>query len=144
MVVKTDRVGEIADTALDGERLAQGIVSGDGDLSFGLLGEAQHHEDGGGFAGAVGAEQPEHLAFFYREVQSVDGNRLAVALGDAFERDDRFRHRRPNLLTAPNITSSAAAMTPRPATPQRVEVSTVMRYFAVSELPSPLTVKFAM
>ena len=36
-------------------------------------------------------------------------------------------HRRPNLATAPTISSSATPMTPAPAMPQTVEVATVTR-----------------
>src|SRR5437868_1278583 len=127
MIVEADRIGEVADPALDFERLTQWIMAGDGDAPLGRLGQAEHHQDGGRFASAVGAEKPEYLAFGDGKIEIVDGNGIAVALAHPFEVDDGRFHRRPNLRTAPNITRSAAAMTPKPATPQTVEVRTVTR-----------------
>ena len=43
------------------------------DLARGGVYEAQYHFYRGGFAAAVGAEKPEHLAAPHREVESLDG-----------------------------------------------------------------------
>ncbi len=61
------------------------------------------------------------------EVDAVDDDAGAVALGEAARGDDGLAHRRPNLATAPTISSSAAPMTPTPTMPQVVEVPTVTR-----------------
>src|SRR5262249_23540224 len=43
-------------------------------------------------AGAVRADQAEHLAAIDRQRQLVDGDRRAVPFADLLERDDRFGH----------------------------------------------------
>ena len=91
------------------------------------LGEPEHHQDGGGLAGPVGAKQSEDLAFGDIEINVVDDGGAPVALGQAARRDDVFGHRRPNLTTAPTMISSAAAMMPTPAMPQTVDVTTCTR-----------------
>ncbi len=82
VVVEADRVGQIADPALDRERLAHRIVARDPHLAGGYLGEAEHHQDGGGLAGAVRPQQAEGLALEDVEVEGVDDDALAVALGE--------------------------------------------------------------
>ncbi len=66
IVVEADRVGQIADPTLDLQRLAHRIVAQHPHLSVRDLGQAEHHQDGGGLAGAVRAEQPEDLALRHR------------------------------------------------------------------------------
>ena len=56
-----------------------------------------------------------------------DGDRIAVTLGKPLRFENDCAHRRPYLKTAPPRTSTAAAITPRPAAPQSVEVLTVTR-----------------
>ena len=44
--------------------------------------QAEQHPGGRGLAGAVGAEEAEHLALFDIEVQAVDDGAAAVTLGE--------------------------------------------------------------
>ena len=117
MVVEADRVGQIADPALDLERLAHRIVAEHADAAVRDLGQAEHHQDGRGLAGAVRPEQAEDLAARDRERDAVHGRGAAVALGEALRLDDGVAHRRPNLATAPTMISSAIAMMPTPTMP---------------------------
>ena len=148
MIVEADGVGQIADTPLDLERRARRIEAEHADLAGRNLGQAQHHQDRGGLAGAVRPEQAEHLALADAERDRVDGNRLAVALGQALRRDHGIErrgvfsfcvaHRRPNLATAPSIRRSATPITPAPAMPHTVEVATVMRNWLEALSPREL------
>ena len=79
------------------------------------------------FACAVRAKQSEDFTFLDRKIEAVDRKRRAIALTERLRIYDRLNHRRPNLRTEPTSTSSAAAMTPAPANPHRVEVRTVTR-----------------
>ena len=126
-VVEADGVGQIADPALDRERLAHGVAPHHPHLAVRDVGEAEHHQDGRGLAGAVRPQQAERLAPQDVEIDAVDDDARAVALGEAPRGDDGLAHRRPNLATAPTISSSAAPMTPTPTMPQVVEVPTDMR-----------------
>ncbi len=65
-----------------------GIVAQDPDHATGRLGEPEQHQDGRRLAGAVRAQQPEHLAGLDREVEVVDGRDRAVLLGQAPGGDD--------------------------------------------------------
>ena len=63
-------VGQIADPALDLQRRARRIVAEHADLARGYFGQAEHHQDRRGLAGAVRPEQPEHLALDDVEVDA--------------------------------------------------------------------------
>ena len=54
-------------------------------------GDADHHPDGGGLAGAVWPQQPEHGAGFDAQAQVFDGDLVSVGFGDAVQFDDRHR-----------------------------------------------------
>jgi hypothetical protein len=49
---------------------------------------AEDHPHGGGLAGAVGADEPEHLPLTDREGEVVEGDQLAIAAGQALQ----FQH----------------------------------------------------
>ena len=51
-------------------------------------GHADHHADGGGFAGAVGAEQAEHRARLNGEREAFDRDFRAVDFADVVKFDD--------------------------------------------------------
>ena len=142
VVVEADGVGQIADQALDLERLARRIVAEHADGAGGHLGQAQHHQNGRGLAGAVRPEQAEDLAAPDRERDVVHGRDAAVALGQTLRLDDGVAHRRPNLATAPTMISSAIAMMPMPMAPHIVETPTATRnwVFAVSPRAAALKV----
>ena len=136
VVVEADRVRQIADQALDRERLAHRVMPEYASLPGADVAQAEQHQNRGGLAGAVGAEQAEDFARADIEVDAIDGDRRAIALGEAFGLDDRGdAHRRPKRTTAPTMMSSAAPMMPTPATPHMVEVVTVTRKFAVPFSP---------
>ncbi len=127
VVVEADRVGQVADPALHRERLAHRVIAEDADLPVRDLGQAEHHQDRRGLAGAVRTEQPENLALRHRERNAVDDGRSVVALGEVLRLDDVAAHRRPNHTTEPIITSSAPPISARPTMPHIVEVVTATR-----------------
>ena len=47
--------------------------------------DIENHPEGSGLAGAVGAEESDHLALVDREAQIVDRDKVAEASGYAFE-----------------------------------------------------------
>src|SRR5262249_45132093 len=137
IIVEADGIRQIADVPLDRERLALGIVPEHPRLPFGEIGQPEQHQDRGGLARAVGAEQPENLAARDLEAPVIDGRGAVVALREPLRLDDVFVHRRPNLATAPTSTSSAIAMMPTPAAPHTVEVASVMRNWPDALSPPP-------
>ena len=72
VVVEADGVGQVADPALDLERLAHRIEAQHLDRAAAGLGQPEHHQDGRRLAGAVGPEQAEDLAAADAEVDRVD------------------------------------------------------------------------
>ena len=149
-VVEADLVGQVADPPLDFERLAQRVEPGDLGASAGRLGEAEQHQDRRRLARAVRAEDADDLAGADLEIDMVDRQRGAVALGQPRRPDHHLarhiavlnprRHcsvgqRRPKRATANTTTKSAIAMMPIATAPHSVEVSTVMRKLADSDSP---------
>ena len=143
VVVEADRVWQIADVAFDFKRLADRIAAQHTNRTARDLGQAQHHQDGGGLAGAVRPEQAEDLAAPDSERNSVHRHGAAVALGQALGLDDGIAHRRPNRATAPTRINSAMPMMPTPATPHNVEVETATRYWVEAVSPRDVAVKDA-
>src|SRR5262249_29589914 len=129
------QVRQIADPPLDLERLAHGVITRDLYGAGRYLGQPQHHQNGGCFAGTIRPQEAECLAFDNVEVEGVDDNGLAIALGEAPRSDDGRAHRRPNLRTAPNINANASAMRPNPTIPHVVEVATVTRNWVEAVSP---------
>src|SRR6201999_3982873 len=54
-------------------------------------GDADHHADGGGLAGTVGAEEAEHTAGFDSEAEICNGDFSVVGLADMLEFYDGHR-----------------------------------------------------
>src|ERR1700744_3320614 len=149
MVVEADGWGKKAHPPLHLQRRARRIEAEHADLARRNLGEAQHHQDRGGLARAVGPEQAEHLAALDGEGDAVDRAGITIGLGEVLRRDHDLgrhdcclalllAHRRPNLATAPSIRSSATPITPAPAMPHTVEVATVMRNWLEAFSPREL------
>ena len=86
-VVEADAVRQVADAALHLERVPGRIEADDAGPARRRLGQAEEHQDGRRLAGAVLAEQPEDLAGVDLEVEVVDGDEVAVALGQPAGRD---------------------------------------------------------
>ncbi len=82
VVVEPDVVGQVADPTFHRQRVAPRVETIDTCRAAARLGQAEQHQDGGGLAGAVGAEQPEDLATADLQRQRVDGRAIAVALGE--------------------------------------------------------------
>jgi hypothetical protein len=85
LLIETALLGQVADAmeVLAGEGLAEETDgAGIGHRN------ADHHTDGGGFAGAIGAEETEHGAGFDVEADVVDGDFCVVDLTDFLELDD--------------------------------------------------------
>ena len=84
LIVEADRVRQIADPALDLERLAHRVVAERLAPARRVTSvKPEQHQDGRRLAGAVGPEQAEDLAGADAEIDAVDGERRAVALGQA-------------------------------------------------------------
>ena len=96
--VEADRVGQVADPALDLARLAFRIQPHDRGRPAGRFGEAEEHQDGRGLAGAVLAEEAEDLARSHLEVQGVHCGQRPVALRQRLGPDDRLGRRRRRRL----------------------------------------------
>jgi len=75
---------EVADEAFGGEGILGDVKPADGDLAGGGGDEAGNHPHGGGFAGAVGAEESEHFAPLHGEGNIVDGQFGAERLAQIF------------------------------------------------------------
>ena len=90
VLVEADRVGQVADPALDLARLPGRVEAHDGCLAVGRLGQPEQHQDRRRLARAVLPEQPEDLARVDLEVEPVDGRQRPVLLGQPARPDDRL------------------------------------------------------
>ena len=85
LLVEAALLGQIADAV---EQLAREGLAEEADGAGVGHGDADHHADGAGLAGAVGAEQAEHGAGFDGEGEVFDGDLGVVGLADVVEFDD--------------------------------------------------------
>ena len=105
---------QIAQHALGGDRVVHDIVPAHAGATGCRREEPGDHLHGGGFAGAVRAEEAEHAAWFEFETDAIDGGQLAVALGQLPGFDHRdvtacclrssIRRPRKNACAATNTT----------------------------------------
>ena len=82
--------GEVAaDAFADFERalFMEDVVSGDRGGAGGGGHVAGEHADGGGFSGAVGSEETDDDSFGDFERDVIDGEEIAVALGELIHHD---------------------------------------------------------
>ena len=108
--VEADVVGQVADLALDRERLAGRVEADDAHDAPGGLGEPEQHQHGRRLAGTVGPQQPEDLARVDREVERVDRGEVAVLLGQPPGDDDGvLRDLREDLGDGPAARRSRGA-----------------------------------
>jgi hypothetical protein len=89
--------GDDADLAFDFDGVGDGVEAEDLDAAGGGGEEAGEHLDGGGLAGAVGAEEAEELTGGDGEVDVLDGGEVAEAAGEAGG-DDGWDHVREGYL----------------------------------------------
>src|SRR5579863_5940844 len=85
LLVKATLFGQVADAVEAGavEGLAEEIdAAGVGN------GDAHHHANGAGFAGAVGAKEAEHLAGFNGQAEVFDSDLVLIGFGHCVELDD--------------------------------------------------------
>src|SRR6185369_6070495 len=75
---------QIAQRALGLQRLLAHVVAAHARRARAGLEEARDHAHGGGLAGAVGAQQPEHLARFGAETQRVHRREGTIASSEQF------------------------------------------------------------
>ena len=95
VIVKTDLIGQVADPALDFERLAQRIEAGNQGMTAGRLGQPQQHQDRRRLARPVGPEDADDLTGADLDVDAVDRESCAVTLGQRLRADhDLASHRR--------------------------------------------------
>ena len=81
--------GDYADLAFDLDGVGGGIEAENLDAAGGRGEEAGEHLDGGGFAGAVGAEEAEELTGGDAEVDVLNGGEVAEAAGQVGGGDGR-------------------------------------------------------
>ena len=94
-VVKADRIGQVADPALDFERLAQRVEAGNLGAAFAGFGQAEQHQDRRRLAGAVRPENADDLAGADFEIDMIDGENVRRSVWSAPRRGSRCRgHRR--------------------------------------------------
>jgi hypothetical protein len=74
--------GDDTDLALDFDGVGSGVEAENLDAAGGWRKQAGEHLDGGGFAGAVGAEEAEELAGGDGEVDILDGGEVAETAGE--------------------------------------------------------------
>ncbi len=75
--------GDDADLAFDFDGVGGGVEAENLDGAGGGREEAGEHLDGGGFAGAVGAEEAEELAGGDGEIDVLNGGEIAETTGEA-------------------------------------------------------------
>jgi len=93
VVVEADRVGQVADAALDLERLADRVEAQHRDRAAARLGETEHHQDRRRLARPIGAEQAEYLAAPDVEIDGVDRSGRTIELQQSAGFDDIVAHR---------------------------------------------------
>ena len=157
--VEADRVGQVADPALDLARLPGRVEAHHAGLARCRLGQAEQHQDRRRLAGPVLPEQAEDLARVDRQVELVDRGQVAVFLGQAAGPDDRLgpvrvarrparrpdrpspvrvggcddlAHRRPKRRKTSHRPSRTTAIRPIPMTPHSADVWTVTRMSVVA------------
>jgi hypothetical protein len=81
-VIKADRIGKVADPALNLERVAQRVEAGDFGSPFGRLGQAQQHQNRCRLTRSVRSQDDDYLAGSDLEIDVIDGDGRAVAFGE--------------------------------------------------------------
>ena len=95
IAVEAEPLRQVADRAGDPAVVAHRIeVRARGRVPLSARQQAADQPDRRRLAGAVRADQPEHLAALDRQRELADGRGLAVPLGDAIERDESAWHLR--------------------------------------------------
>src|SRR5690606_3797446 len=113
-------LGQVSDRAPRGERLGEDVVAGDRRRAVGGRQEAGQHAHRRGLAGAVGAEEPHHLARRDPEGDVVHRHEVAVALRESARLDHHgaLRARRPprnsstTVVTVRSSGRSGSCVTP--------------------------------
>ena len=80
--VSAEVVGDEADEGADGSGLIADDVIADARFAPGGLEERGEDFDGGGFAGAVGADETEAISLIDLEIEIGEGNEGSVSLGE--------------------------------------------------------------
>ena len=84
VLVQAQLARQVGDVAAGGDAVAPAVVAGDAGRPGGGPQEAQEQAQGRGLAGAVGAEQAEHLARRHVQVEVVEGAEAAVVFRQVF------------------------------------------------------------
>ncbi len=90
--IERRRFGQIADAPAHFEGLGEDVVARDRGRSRGGREEAGEHAHGGGFTGAVGAQEAYDLAFVYGEGDVVNGGGAGVTLGQVCNSNHRLTY----------------------------------------------------
>ena len=83
------------------DRVALAVESEDPTLPARRLAQRKEEADSGRLACTVGSEVADHLALGHLEVEMIEGDRVAVTLGQSFGVDRRICHCQP--LSAPEF-----------------------------------------
>src|SRR5207253_2445753 len=93
LVVEEGLIGNVADELPGLVALGSQVVTADANTAAGGNQQAAEYFDGGGLAGAVGAETGEEFASRHTERQIADGEFVAEALRHSFEFDHGYSSR---------------------------------------------------
>ena len=98
-LVEVELLGHHAQVVLGPGEVPVDIDPEDRHLTGALLHQGADHAEGGGLAGAVGAQQREEVSFGDVEVDALEGlEAIAVDLGQATDGQSRFGHARSLML----------------------------------------------
>src|SRR3954471_12305812 len=89
---EAEALGHVTDPPLDGFGLGAEIKTETGALPFIGAQQAAQHADGGGLAGAIGAEKAPHLAFRNGDIDVIHRRLFAEALGQALDVNGQRSH----------------------------------------------------
>src|SRR5262249_9127826 len=88
VAVEAETLRHITNAVFDGVGVVRHLISGDGHLSFGRVHQTCHHPGRCGFAGAIRADQAEHLAARNFEVEMVHRSEVAEFSREVESLDD--------------------------------------------------------
>ena len=92
LFVEAGGLEDDADLLADGFALGFQIEAEEGNFSIADGDEGGEDSEEGGFTAAVGPEESEDFTGLDGEVQIIDGDSVAVGVGEVFDLEDGFRH----------------------------------------------------
>ena len=99
IVIEAKFLGDVAEERANLGAMEPGIEASDGGGTGGGFGEAGEHLDGGGFSGAVGAEEAEDFVGGDLEGEAIDGGERAERFLEMTEDNDGLGHGQGNEIS---------------------------------------------